>query len=147
MDKLIWLGHATFLIDLGGTRLLLDPCLTNPPMFERRTKLPFGIGEIHPDLSRLAWTLRPLRCPYDKCARRYTYGAVPAGLTKYTKKLNLKCVEMEWHQSFKIGEIEVVFLPAYHWHSRFGFDKNMALWGVFDSLPWATNILLRRQRI
>jgi len=131
-DKLMWLGHATFLIDLGGTRLLLDPCLTNPPMFKRRTKLPFGISEIHPDLLLVS------HGHYDHFDARTinalggTHTAlVPVGLTKYTKKLNLKCVEMEWRQSFKIGDIEVVFLPAYHWHSRFGFDKNMALWGSF----------------
>jgi L-ascorbate metabolism protein UlaG (beta-lactamase superfamily) len=28
-------------------------------------------------------------------------------------------------------DIEIVFLPAYHWHSRYGFDKNRALWGSF----------------
>ena len=30
-----------------------------------------------------------------------------------------------------LGDIEIVFLPAYHWHSRYGFDKNRALWGSF----------------
>jgi len=131
-DKLIWLGHATFIIDLGSTRLLLDPCLTNPPMFKRRTKLPFEIAEIHPDLILVSHghydhfdgdTINMLGGTYT--------ALVPIGLARYTKKLKLKCIEMDWSESYKIADIEIVFLPAYHWHSRFGFDKNTALWGSF----------------
>lgn len=132
LDKLIWLGHASFVIDLGGVRLLLDPCLTNPPTVKRRTKLPFGIDEIKPDLLLIS------HGHYDHFDARTinalggTHTALmPSGLGKYTKKMNLSTVEMVWHQSFKMGNIEILFLPAYHWHSRYGFDKNRALWGSF----------------
>lgn len=132
-DKLIWLGHATFLIDLGGTRLLLDPCLTSPPMFKRRTKLPFGMDEIHPDLLLVShghydhFDARTVKLLGDGIHT----ALMPTGLSRYAKKLKLNSQEMQWHQSFKHGDIEIVFLPAYHWHSRFGFDKNIALWGSF----------------
>lgn len=131
-NKLIWLGHASFIVDLGGKRLLLDPCLTNPPTIKRRTKLPFGINEIRPDLLLVSHghydhfdtpTVRALSGSYT--------ALMPIGLSKYAKKLDLKCVEMEWDQSFRVGDVEIIFLPSYHWHSRYGFDKNRALWGSF----------------
>lgn len=132
-DKLIWLGHASFIIDLGGKRLLLDPCLTSPPTIKRRTKLPFGINEIEPDLLLVS------HGHYDHFDARTIKALggnghttlMPLGLARYAKKLELKCVEMEWHQSFRVGDVEIIFLPSYHWHSRYGFDKNRALWGSF----------------
>ena len=132
IDKLIWLGHASFILDLGGKRLLLDPCLTQPPTVKRRTKLPFGIDGIKPDLILVS------HGHYDHFDTR-TIAALgvsptalmPTGLGKYAKKLNIKCFEMEWGQKTMLGDIEIVFLPAYHWHSRYGFDKNRALWGSF----------------
>jgi len=131
-DKLIWLGHATFLIDLGGVRLLLDPCLTHPPTVKRRTKLPFAIDEIHPDLILVShghydhFDTRTIKALGGGCT-----ALMPLGLARYAKNLDLKCIEMDWHQSHMIADVEIVFLPAYHWHSRYGFDKNRALWGSF----------------
>jgi L-ascorbate metabolism protein UlaG (beta-lactamase superfamily) len=132
-DKLIWLGHATFLLDLGGLRLLIDPCLTNPPMIKRRTKLPFGIGDIHPDLLLVShghydhFDTHTVRLLGDGIHA----ALMPTGLSHYAKKLRLNCVEMGWYQSYKYGDVEILFLPAYHWHSRYGIDKNKALWGSF----------------
>ena len=48
-DFICWLGHASFLIQLNGKRLLTNPCLTSPPLMERLTELPFPIDAIKPD--------------------------------------------------------------------------------------------------
>ncbi len=132
-DKLIWMGHATFIVDLGGVRLLIDPCLTNPPTIKRRTKLPFEIEDIRPDFVLVS------HGHYDHFDERTIKRLgdsvrvilMPMGLSRYAKKLGLNCIEMSWHQLFEYNGIEVFFLPAYHWHSRYGFDKNKALWGSF----------------
>lgn len=132
-DKLIWLGHASFILDVGGKRLLIDPCLTNPPTVKRRTKLPFEIGHICLDLLLVShghydhFDIRTIRALGGS---GYT-ALMPLGLARYAKKLSIKCFEMEWGQKTMLGDIEILFLPAYHWHSRYGFDKNRALWGSF----------------
>ena len=39
-DYICWLGHASFLIQIDGKKILTDPCLTNPPTVDRLTELP-----------------------------------------------------------------------------------------------------------
>lgn len=132
-DKIIWLGHAAFIIDIQGVRLLIDPCLTNPPFIKRKTPVPFLIEDIDPDLLLIShghydhFDLATI----NRLGKKNYLALMPIGLASYAKRTDLNCIEMQWYEEFRYGEITVVFLPAYHWHSRYGFDKNRALWGSF----------------
>jgi len=48
-DFIVWLGHATFLIQIDGKKIITDPCLTSPPFIRRLTELPIDITKIKPD--------------------------------------------------------------------------------------------------
>ena len=37
--------------------------------------------------------------------------------------------EMDWWDSFKVGEVEFVFTPSQHWSARGIADRNQTLWG------------------
>lgn len=58
------------------------------------------------------------------------------GVTRYInycRESKNRCHELEWWGSFKLEDVnlEFDFVPAYHWSSRFFFDKNVTLWGGF----------------
>ncbi|MEO6759351.1 MAG: hypothetical protein ABIO24_07840, partial [Saprospiraceae bacterium] len=45
-DGIVWLGHATFLMRLGGRLLLTDPVFGNSGPVQRRSDLPFNAEKI-----------------------------------------------------------------------------------------------------
>lgn len=134
-NRLVWLGHAAFLLDINGVRILLDPCLTELKIMKRKTTLPCKISEINPDIILITHghydhfdikTLQQLK--HDNMQI-----FMPLGLSIYLKDEHLRkqAIEMDWYQIYKTNGIEIIFLPASHWHSRYGYDKNRALWGSF----------------
>ncbi len=38
---------------------------------------------------------------------------------------------MDWYQTAKVGEFEIVFVPSQHWSARGMFDRNESLWGGY----------------
>lgn len=134
-NRLVWLGHAAFMLDIDGVRILLDPCLTELKVMKRKTALPCKIDELKPDVVLITHghydhfdikTLQQLK--HDDMLI-----LMPLKLSTYLKdaELKQKATEMDWYQAYTIKDIEIIFLPAYHWHSRYGYDKNRALWGSF----------------
>ncbi len=57
------------------------------------------------------------------------------GVTKYIDycRVRNRCYELDWWDKAKFidSKLEFNFVPAYHWSSRFFFDKNISLWGGF----------------
>jgi hypothetical protein len=44
--SLIWLGHASFLINVNGVRIITDPCFFNLPTSKRQIPIPIDIDSI-----------------------------------------------------------------------------------------------------
>lgn len=42
-----------------------------------------------------------------------------------------KVTEMDWFQSAKVGEFEIIYVPAQHWSARGVLDRNESLWGGY----------------
>jgi L-ascorbate metabolism protein UlaG (beta-lactamase superfamily) len=133
-DFICWLGHASFLIQLEGKRLLLDPCLTAPPFFTRYAPLPFPIESIRADYILIS------HGHYDHLdAKTLKYFSeitllAPLKMEPLLTKINpsFHILEANWFQSYPIQEdFEIYFLPAHHWHKRTLFDTNQILWGSF----------------
>ena len=134
-DSITWLGHAGFLITLGGKRIIIDPALTSLFPVPRKAKAPItpeGLGEVdytlisHGHRDHLdGATLRRLR------TKRIL---VPLGVKRIVERYN-KTATTEaagWWQRYATEEdIEIYLLPAYHWHARLVGDKDKALWGSF----------------
>lgn len=45
-DKIVWLGHASFLITLDGITFLTDPVFNDIPFIKRRVGIPFDRDSI-----------------------------------------------------------------------------------------------------
>lgn len=135
-----WIGHATFLIQIGGLNILTDPLFSSPSLLFRRI-LPPGIAlsdvpqidvllisHNHPD-HMSAGCIRALKKTQPTIL-------VPDKLGPwFTSRGHEHVHEHEWWQSITIPsaqegqDIIFTFLPAWHWSQRGIFDRNKTLWG------------------
>ncbi|MCB0639922.1 MAG: MBL fold metallo-hydrolase [Lewinella sp.] len=139
-DFIRWLGHATFVIQLGGVRLITDPVLGNMPMTPRLaptpvpTKAVTGLDYIllshdhrdHTDKATLQSLLRRNR-PRKILA--------PLGMDRTISRwVGDTPLEMAaWYQQYHLPgtDLQITFLPTRHWSRRGLWDFNRVLWGAF----------------
>lgn len=141
-NAVTWLGHASFLIRLGGRTILTDPFLS-----ERAS--PFGFA----GPSRIAGpSLAPEQLPpidllllshnhYDHLDLRAlaalpepqrTCVAMPLRLSSYLDAGRFaQTIELDWLQESEIAGVRVTALPAIHFSKRGLFDRNASLWCGF----------------
>jgi N-acyl-phosphatidylethanolamine-hydrolysing phospholipase D len=141
--NLTWIGHATFLIRLGGLNILTDPFFSEraspfsfvgPKRFAppgiALTDLPkidvIVISHNHydsfdaPALERIA---------SDHPMARVL---VPLGLAKPIRALGFTNVrEMDWYETDSLGGVKFQTTPAIHRSNRGLFDINQTLWSGF----------------
>ena len=137
--KITWIGHSTVLIQTSGLNILTDPFFSDrasPFQFigPKRIRSPgISIIDLPPiDLVLLshnhfdhldAHALQLLKKHHDpKLITTLNNG-------QYIK--NYPCTELDWRQSFEVGEIRITLMPALHWSKRSFSDTNKALWGAF----------------
>jgi N-acyl-phosphatidylethanolamine-hydrolysing phospholipase D len=137
-----WIGHATFLIQLGGLNILTDPHLT-----ARASPLNFAGPQ--------RWTPPALEChelpPIDLVVLSHNHydhldlGTVrhlsrqPGGAPKFLVPLGVKAwfaregisdvLELDWWEVTDFGGLKITFTPAQHWSARTTWDRNRSLWG------------------
>lgn len=133
--RLMWLGHASLLVEIDGVRVLIDPLFGKAgPVVPRAVPaplLPAALPRIdavcisHGHYDHLdAGSLRAI-------AKRFPEATflVPLGVERYLPAEARKVVALDWWASASIGGIQAHFVPAQHWHRRGPFDHNQALWG------------------
>lgn len=138
-DRLTWLGHASFLLKLGGRLIVTDPFLSDyaspvPPLGPKRLAPPGLRAEQLPPIDLLILShnhydhldLPSLeRLPLASDAE----AILPLGLKSYVQDLGFKRVtEMDWHDRVDLGNLAVTALPAIHMSKRGLFDRNRTLW-------------------
>ncbi len=137
-----WIGHATVLAQMGGLNILTDPIFS-----ERASPVSFaGPKRAHPPGLTLAQLPRidlvvVSHNHYDHCdaPTLQALNAQPGGPPLFLLPLGLKAwaaelgitrvVEMDWWQSHRLGEVEVVMTPVQHWSGRSLTDRLQSLWG------------------
>jgi len=133
-DYICWLGHASFLIQIDGKKLVTDPCLTSPPFVTRHTDLPFEIRDINPNYLLVS------HGHYDHLdsdtVRHFnnSIALIPLKMSSIINSMNqtIKTQEAGWFQKYDIDEkFKIYFLPSYHWHKRNLIDANKVLWGSY----------------
>jgi L-ascorbate metabolism protein UlaG (beta-lactamase superfamily) len=131
--RLTWIGHASWLIQLDGVSLLIDPIFSHgigpgirrhvPPAIEVRG-LPSIDAQLvthnhrdHLDVPSLKGVGRPI--------------VAGLGLAKFFSGLGLACTELDWWGSTRVGAVSLHFVPSQHWSRRGVSDMNETLWGGF----------------
>lgn len=138
-DGFTWLGHACFLLRLGGKNLLTDPVFYNVGPVKRYTPLPCKVDQLQAvDYILLSHNHRD-HCDKASMQQLCTlnpHAIILTGLctAPLLRKWNIKndIIEAGWYQDYGLpGEVSVSYLPARHWNRRGLYDLNEMLWGSF----------------
>jgi L-ascorbate metabolism protein UlaG (beta-lactamase superfamily) len=136
--SIVWLGHSSFLIDVGGVRIATDPAYFNIAAMRRRVGVPCPPERLKPDYLLVSHAHRD---HFDRRSVRALAmhnsameALVPLGGAQlFRGKLGgVRVQEAGWYQEYRLGDgLRIVFLPARHWSRRGVGDTNKVLWGSF----------------
>ncbi|RYZ09878.1 MAG: MBL fold metallo-hydrolase [Myxococcales bacterium] len=131
--RLTWIGHASWLVQLDGVSLLIDPIFSESlgPGIHRFVPPGVSVAELpaidaqlvthnhrdHLDLPSLRAVGRPV--------------VAGLGLTEFFAREQLPCTELDWWSETKVGPVTIRFVPSHHWSRRGLTDANETLWGGF----------------
>jgi L-ascorbate metabolism protein UlaG (beta-lactamase superfamily) len=137
-DALTWIGHATYLVQLGGRTVITDPILSPrvaivprnaPPGLTHDTLPRIDVVTVshnhfdHMDLPTLARLARVAEPPAI---------VVPTGLAAPMRKVGYRDVfELGWWETAEVRDLAVTLVPAQHWSRRGLTDTDETLWGGF----------------
>jgi L-ascorbate metabolism protein UlaG (beta-lactamase superfamily) len=130
--RLTWIGHASWLVQLDGVSLLIDPVLSenigpihrNVPAALTPETLPRIDVQLVTHNHRDHLDVRSLRA-----VGRPIIGGL--GLAAFFASRALTCSELAWWSEMRVGPVTVRFVPAQHWSRRGLNDTNETLWGGF----------------
>jgi L-ascorbate metabolism protein UlaG (beta-lactamase superfamily) len=140
-DGIMWLGHASFYIRIGGISILTDPVFGDTRFLKRLVPVPSQLDQIrrvdyvllshdHRDHMDEA-TLRAIALKFPNAA--FTGGLRSEDvLHAWTTPTN-RILTAGWFQKFATGDekVGIHFLPVRHWSRRFLMDTNWRLWGSY----------------
>jgi L-ascorbate metabolism protein UlaG (beta-lactamase superfamily) len=132
-----WIGHATFVLRLGGQLVATDPVFASN-MGPRRRLSPPGVALEHlPPLDFVTVShahYDHLHLPSLRALARRgdpTF-VVPSDNGPLLREAGIeKVVELGWWESVEAGGVRVTCVPAQHWSMRVPWDRNTRLWGGF----------------
>lgn len=136
-DTLTWIGHASFLLQLGGSSALIDPVLS--PAISGVIKRNVAPGLDWHTLPKKIDVVMVTHNHYDhmdaptlkRLGPEPVY-VVPHGLGRWFIRHGFKrVVEMQWWQRERIAGLDITFVPAEHWSRRGLADANTSWWGGF----------------
>lgn len=137
-DKIVWLGHASFFIQLSGMRMLIDPVFGTLPGIRRYSALP-----VDPNKLKDIHYILVSHAHYDHCdknslkllAANNPQAQVLVGLgldALITQWVKNPIQAAGWYQQYQLDkQLKITFLPSRHWANRSLFDINTSLWGGF----------------
>lgn len=137
-DKIVWLGHASFFIQLSGIRILIDPMFGKLPIVKRYSALP-----VPPEKFLNIDYILVSHAHYDHCDKKSIQllslnnpnAKILVGLKLdqlISKWVDNRVLSAGWYQQYMLGDaLTITFLPARHWANRNPFDANRTLWGSF----------------
>jgi L-ascorbate metabolism protein UlaG (beta-lactamase superfamily) len=141
-DMLVtWIGHATVLVQVEGLNILTDPIWSeraSPFSFigPRRVRAP---GVRFEDLPRIDLVVIShnhydhMDLPTLRRLWRRDRPTIVTSLGNDTilRGAGIEAVARDWGQSVAVGPGVVIVERNHHWGSRWGSDRNRALWSAF----------------
>lgn len=137
-NALVWLGHNSFLIQLGGKRIMIDPVYGDIPFVKRRSDFPAD-PSIFKDIDYLLISHdhfdhldRPsvTRLVSDNPQMKLFCG-LETGKLLQSWFPSLEAIEAGWYQQYENDGLKLTFMPAQHWSKRSVNDGGERLWGAF----------------
>ncbi len=137
-DKIVWLGHASFFLQLSGIRILIDPVYGKLQFGERYSAMP-----VAPDELRNIDYVLVSHAHYDHCdkssikllANNNPHAQLLTGLkldgliSTWTSN---RIQTAGWYQEYELKNgLKITFLPSRHWANRTLLDANTTLWGGY----------------
>ncbi|MBL6079430.1 MBL fold metallo-hydrolase [Belnapia sp. T18] len=137
-----FIGHASFLVQLGGRCVLVDPVWSersSPLAFAgpKRVRAPGQALEALPGCDLLLVSHNHydhLDLPTLRQVRRHWAPPAVTGLAnaRHLAKAGIRgATELDWWQSTEVAGLRVTYVPAQHFSARTLFDRNISLWGGF----------------
>lgn len=140
-DGILWLGHASFFIRLGGKSILIDPIFGKPPFVKTFVDVPSPVEKLKAvDFVLLSHDHRDHADEQTnrQIAEKFPGAKFFAGLEMQDILNDWKTATNEvqtagWFQQFdtRTDDLKIVFVPVRHWCRRGLFDTNKRLWGGF----------------
>lgn len=135
-----WIGHSSFLIQLGNVNILTDPVFGDLTFLFKRIFAPGVSFEKLPNIDYILISHNHRdhmdQTSLEMIKQFYPYVKIlaPQGDKNFLNKLGFtRVVESTWWEKHEINtpdsSITFTFLPAYHWSGRTFFDNNKSLWG------------------
>jgi L-ascorbate metabolism protein UlaG (beta-lactamase superfamily) len=145
-----WIGHATVLVQTQGLNILTDPVWSDvvspfPPVGPTRVRAP---GVRFEDLPKIDLVLIShnhydhMDLPTLKRLWARDRPAIVTSLGNDTilKAEGIEAKALDWGGTARLPGAEVLVARNHHWGSRWGTDRNRALWSAFVVRTRAGNI-------
>jgi len=131
--RLTWIGHASWLVQLDGVSLLIDPIFSDSigPGVTRFVPPALTVAELpRIDAQLITHNHRDhLDLPSVRAVGQCVIAGL--GLAPLFAAEKLPCRELQWWADTRVGSVTVRFVPSQHWSQRGLNDKNATLWGGF----------------
>lgn len=129
--RLTWIGHASWLVQVDGVSLLIDPVFSKriSGIVPRNVAAPLQAKE----LPRIDATLvtHSHYDHYDRPSVNAARARVITG-TGLGAAMDLPASELGWWDTERVSDtVRATFVPSQHWSRRGLFDTNETLWGGF----------------
>ena len=136
-----FIGHASFLIQIGGLRLLVDPVFADRLVLIRRLRRPGVLVRDLPPIDAVLLThahMDHLNLPSLRKVIRHSYrmsgrtpvAIVPEGVEDLVSRIGFESVQsMRWWSSRRLRHVEVTMTPAQHWGARMLRDSHRGFGG------------------
>lgn len=132
-----WIGHSTFLLQIGGLNIVTDPVWAARMATQARLAPPgIPIEEMPPvDVVLISHShydhlhIRSLR----RLVGPNTMLIVPEGLLRKLRRKGFSIIhELAWWEHITVAErVKITFVPAQHWTRRTLTDMNRSHWGGY----------------
>jgi L-ascorbate metabolism protein UlaG (beta-lactamase superfamily) len=140
-DGIMWLGHASFYIRVGGVCVITDPVFGDPVFLTRFVPVPSQLEHI--DTLDHVLISHDHRDHMDETSikavtKKFPDATLHAGLRSEDllhkwKQPDNRVMTAGWYQEFPVNDsdVSICFLPAKHWARRGLLDTNRRLWGSY----------------